>query len=79
MQGHRSHSQAGEPGTGMISRLETSAQKPLEGTCSRLETCRGTGHRSHSQAGEPGTGMISRLETCRGTEATHSLVSQGQE
>jgi hypothetical protein len=37
------------------------------------------GHRNHSQAGEPGTGIISRLETCRGTEATHILVSQGQE
>jgi hypothetical protein len=37
------------------------------------------GHKSHSLSDEPGTGIISRLETCRGTEATHSLVSQGQE
>jgi hypothetical protein len=76
---HHSHSQTGEPRTGIVSRPETqqgtTATQPLTSWRAKDRHCqqaRNTArHHSHSHPGEPRTGIVSRPETQQGTTATH--------
>ena len=77
---HHSHSQTGEPRTGIVSRLEsqqgTAATHILESQEQALLA--GLNHRKAQQPLTFWRGIVRRLETQQGTAATHRLESQGQ-
>src|ERR1700761_6143901 len=77
---HHSHSQTGEPRTGIVSRLEsqqgTAATHFLKSQGQALSA--GLNHRKAQQPLTFWRGIVRRLETQQGTAATHRLESQEQ-
>ncbi|KAH9000679.1 hypothetical protein EDB86DRAFT_3242436 [Lactarius hatsudake] len=82
---HRSHSPTGEPGTGVVSRLEPQRGIAATHGLERRGQASSAGSRC-SEESQPLTNwraedrrrVVSRLETQRGIAATHSLESRGQ-
>ncbi len=80
---HESHSQTGEPRTGIMSRVQIQLTMEATHILEREDKHHEQGpnlahHGSHSLPGEPRTGIVSRVQICLTTEATHFLESQGQ-